>query len=107
MRIVVTALVAIGLVLASAGCSREIVGTPIAAPGQTGLDTTELLETTCREYLEMDVSGQRDVMKAIAESGNKMVAMNREIWVQVAAGLCGFVDPSAPVKDVVMGQGAR
>ena len=35
-------------------------GTPVAAPGQTGLDTSELVETTCREYLEMDVSGQRD-----------------------------------------------
>lgn len=107
MRIVCTALVAIAVVLAGAGCSREIVGTPVAAPGQTGLDTSELLATSCREYLEMDTSGQRDVIKAIGDNGNKLVAMNPEIWVQVAAGLCRFVDPSAPVKDVVMGQGAR
>lgn len=107
MRIVITALTAIAVLLLGSGCSREIVGTPVAAPGQTGLDTSELVETTCREYLEMDVSGQRDVMKAIGENGNKLVAMNPEIWVQVAAGLCGFVDPSAPVKDIVMGQGGR
>lgn len=107
MRIVISALVAIAVVLTGAGCSREIVGTPVAAPGQTGLDTSALLETTCREYLEMDVSGQRDVIKAIGDNGNKLVKMNPEIWVQVAAGLCGFVDPSAPVKDIVMGQGGR
>lgn len=107
MRIVCISLVAVAVALTGAGCSREIVGTPIAAPGQTGLDTTELLATSCREYLEMDASGQRDVIKAIGKSGNKLVAMNPELWVQVAAGLCGFVDPSAPVKDVVLGQGAR
>ena len=32
-----------------------------------------------------------------------MVATNPDLWVGVAAALCTFVDPSAPVKDVVTG----
>jgi len=109
MRILSTALVTIAVVLAAAGCSKEIVGTPVATPGEAGmgLDTTELLATSCREYLEMDDSGRREVMKAIADNGNQLVGMNPEIWVSVAAGLCEFVDPSAPVKDIVVGQGIR
>jgi len=108
MRILVAALAAIA-VMTAAGCSNEIVGTPVAAPGQagTGLDTTELAATTCREYLEMDDTGRREVMKAIAKDGNQIVGMNPDLWVGVAAAMCGFVDPSAPVKDIVVGQGIR
>lgn len=109
MRTIIVALLAGAVMVAGAGCSKEIAGQPVAAPGQagSGLDTSELLATTCREYLEMDESGQREVMKAIAKDGNQIVGMNPQLWVGVAAALCGFVDPSAPVKDIVVGQGIR
>jgi hypothetical protein len=51
----------------------------------------------------MGQSERRDVIVAIGEDGNKVVAANPDLWVGVAAALCNFVDPSAPVKDVVTG----
>ena len=51
----------------------------------------------------MTQSERRDVIVAIGEDGNKVVAANPDLWVGVAAALCNFVDPSAPVKDVVTG----
>ncbi len=96
-------------VLTGAGCSNEIVGTPVAAPGQAGkgMVPADLLTTTCSEYLTMDDSTRREVMEAIAKDGNQIVEMNPKLWIGVAAALCGFVAPSAPVKDIVVGQGIR
>ena len=63
----------------------------------------DLLSTTCREYLKMDEPTRREVITAIGESGNKFIAGNPELWAGVAGALCGFVDPSAPVKDIILG----
>ena len=82
------------------GCSRSVEGMPLAAPGPTG---TELLSTTCRQYTEMNNSDRREVIGAIGEAGNQLVAMNPDLWVGVAAALCPFAAASAPVKDVVTG----
>lgn len=103
------AAVAAVVVLAGGGCANAITGTPVATPGEAGkgMVPADLLTTTCREYLTMDVVTRREVIKAIGEKGNQLVAMNPELWAGVAGALCGFVDPSAPVKDVVMGQGIR
>ena len=84
-------------VLTSGGCSRGIAGTPVAAPGPP------LLATTCRDYAEMTPAARREVIKAIGEAGNKLVATNPDLWTGVAAALCTFASPSAPVKDVVTG----
>jgi hypothetical protein len=103
------AMVAVVAVMAGGGCANAITGTPVATPGEAGkgMVPADLLTTTCREYLTMDVVTRREVIKAIGENGNQLVAMNPELWAGVAGALCGFVDPSAPVKDVVMGQGIR
>jgi hypothetical protein len=102
-------LLAASLALSAAGCADEIEGRPVAVPGQAGkpLLPANLLATTCREYLKMDDAARREVITAIGKGGNQLVAMNPELWVGVAAALCGFVDPSAPVKDIVIGQGIR
>jgi len=92
-----TTLLAVFVVLASGGCSRGIVGTPVAAPGAA------LLATTCRDYSSMSPTARREVIAAIAEGGNKLVASNPDLWVGVAAALCTFATPDAPVKDVVTG----
>ena len=83
------------------GCSHAIGGTPVAPPGEIG--AAALLRTTCREYASMTDTARRDVIAAIGQDGNKLVASNPDLWVGVAAALCSFVDPSAPVKDVVTG----
>jgi len=92
---------AIAVALAVSGCSHAIGGTPVAAPGEVG--AAALLRTTCRDYAAMTTAARRDVIVAIGEEGNKLVATNPDLWVGVAAALCSFVDPSAPVKDVVTG----
>ena len=92
---------AIAVALAVSGCSHAIGGTPVAAPGEVG--AAALLRTTCRDYAAMTIAARRDVIVAIGEEGNKLVATNPDLWVWVAAALCSFVDPSAPVKDVVTG----
>ena len=95
-RATVTLLV-VPVVLGAIGCSRGIAGTPVAAPG------LPLLATTCRDYGGMTPAARREVITAIGEAGNKLVAANPDLWTGVAAALCTFVAPSAPVKDVVTG----
>lgn len=95
------AVVAVALGAALTGCSHAIGGTPVAAPGEVG--TAALLATTCRQYVGMKDGARRDVITAIGQEGNQMVAANPDLWVGVAAALCTFVDPSAPVRDVVTG----
>jgi hypothetical protein len=109
IRRVGLAVVAAAVVIGVGGCAEPIAGTPVATPGEAGkrLAPADLTTTTCRDYLTMDVVTRREVIKAIGKSGNQLVAMNPELWAGVAGALCGFVDPSAPVKDVVMGQGIR
>ena len=73
----------------------------MATPGQAGMAAR--INTTCRDYVGMTESERRDVIAAIGEDGNKVVAASPDLWVGVATALCNFVDPSAPVKDVVTG----
>lgn len=91
----------VAAVIGAGGCSRAIEGAPMATPGQAG--AAARIETTCRDYIGMTESQRREVIAAIGEDGNKLVAGNPDLWVGVAAALCNFVDPSAPVKDVVTG----
>ena len=98
-RTIATALALAALV--TGGCSRAIGGAPVADPAQIG--TAALIATTCREYTAMKPAARREVMAAIGADGNNLVAANPDLWVGVAAALCGFVDPSAPVRDVVTG----
>ncbi|TGD89045.1 hypothetical protein BayCH28_06615 [Mycolicibacterium sp. CH28] len=107
-RLGLAALVAT-VVLAGGGCAKPIPGTPVATPGEAGkgMVPADLLTTTCREYLTMDAATRREVIKAIGKDGNRVVAMNPELWAGVAGALCSFVSPSAPVRDVVIGQGIR
>lgn len=95
MALVVAAAVSTG------GCTRAIGGTAVATPGQAGV--AALLDTTCRDYVGMTQPQRRDVIIAIGEDGNKLLAGNPDLWVGVTAALCNFVDPSAPVKDIVTG----
>jgi hypothetical protein len=88
-------------VIGAGGCSRAIGGTAVATPGQAGLAAT--INTDCSDYVSMTQSERRDVIVAIAEDGNKILAENPDQWVAVAAALCRFVDPSAPVKDILPG----
>lgn len=96
-------------VLAGGGCSTYVDGRPVAVPGQagTGSAPADLLTTTCRQYLAMDEPTRRKVIKAIADEGNQLVGINPDLWVGVAGALCTFVDPSAPVRDVVIGRAPR
>ena len=100
---------AAAVIVAGAGCAKPIAGTPVAAPGQAGkpLVPADLASATCREYLAMDEATRREVIKAIGDKGNQLIGMNPEIWVGVAGALCTFVDPSAPVRDILVGQGLR
>ena len=91
----------VAALVGAGGCTRAIEGTPIATPGQAGVAAR--INTLCRDYVGMTQSERRDVIVAIGEDGNKVVAANPDLWVGVAAALCNFVDPSAPVKDVVTG----
>ena len=101
MRRWTTAALLVAAVVGAGGCSRAIEGTPMATPGQAG--AAGRINTTCRDYLAMTESQRRDVIIAIGEDGNKVVAANPNLWVGVAAALCNFVDPGAPVKNVVTG----
>jgi hypothetical protein len=88
-------------VIGVGGCSRAIGGTAVATPGQAGLAAR--VNTDCRDYVAMTQSERLDVIVAIGEDGNKILAENPDQWVAVAAALCRFVDPSAPVKDILPG----
>lgn len=96
-----SAVAAVVAVLGAGGCAHAISGTPAAAPGEVG--AAALLATTCRQYADMKETARRTVIAAIGQEGNKLVAANPDLWVGVAAALCTFADPSAPVKDVVTG----
>ena len=101
MRRWITGALLVAAVLGGGGCSRAIEGTPIATPGQAG--AAARINATCRDYVGMTQSQRRDVIVAIGEDGNKVVAANPDLCVGVAVALCNFVDPGAPVKDVVTG----
>ena len=101
MRRMTTAALMAVAVLGAGGCSRAIEGAPMVTPGQAG--SMARINTTCRDYVGMTEAERKDVIIAIGEDGNKLVASNPDLWVGVAAALCNFVDPSAPVKDVVTG----
>jgi hypothetical protein len=51
----------------------------------------------------MNDADRREVITAIGSDGNQLVATNPDLWIGVAAALCAFVDPGAPVRDVVTG----
>ena len=95
----------IAAALVAPGCSRPIDGTPVAGPDATGAAVPEadLLATTCRQYQAMPSEARREVILAIGEDGNQLVAINPDVWVGVAAALCTFADAGAPVRDVVTG----
>lgn len=102
MRRIHAAVLAVAVAaLPIAGCSKAIGGTPVANPADIG--AAALVNTTCREYTAMKDAARLEVIAAIGADGNKLVAMNPDLWAGVAAALCGFVDPGAPVKDVVTG----
>lgn len=84
-------------VLGAGGCSRSIGGTPVAGPG------AQLLSTRCKDYIRMSEAGRAQVIAAIGDEGNKLVAANPNLWVGLAAALCTFTDPATPVIDVVAG----
>jgi len=95
------AVVLAATVIGVGGCSRAIGGTAVAPPGQAGLAAR--INTSCRDYVAMTPPERRDVITAIGEDGNKILADNPDQWVAVATALCRFVDPSAPVKDILPG----
>lgn len=101
MRRMTSAVLVLAAVVTAGGCSRAIEGVPMATPGQAG--AAARINATCRDYVGMSEAERKDVIIAIGENGNKLVASNPDLWVGVAAALCNFVDPSAPVKDVVTG----
>lgn len=100
-RLRTSASVAAMICVVLGGCARAISGTPM--PDPAAVRGAALLSTTCREYVAMKDGPRRDVIVAIGQDGNKLVAANPDLWVGVAAALCTFVAPSAPVKDVVTG----
>lgn len=102
MRRSLTVLAAVAVL--TGGCSRAVEGTPIATPGQAGLSAdTALLDTTCADFVAQDNRDRREVIVAIGESGNRLVALSPDAWVDLAAALCNFVDPDSRVADVLKG----
>jgi hypothetical protein len=93
-----SAAVLLAAAVLSAGCSRAVEGTPVAAPGQAGM-----LETTCGDYVGMDPRDRREVIVAIGDAGNRLVALNPDAWVDLSVALCNFVDPDAALADVLKG----
>ena len=86
------------------GCSRAVDGTPVATPGQAGVSAdAALLDTTCAEFVAQDNLERREVIVAIGEAGNRLVALSPDAWVDLAAALCNFVEPDARVQDVLKG----
>lgn len=85
--------------LLAGGCSRAIGGTPVAAPGAAGA----VLNSTCGQFVTFGTAERREVIIAIGEDGNKLVALNPDAWVDLAAALCTFVNPDALVKEVLRG----
>jgi len=98
-----TAVALVLVALLSGGCSRAIEGTPMATPGQAGVGAGAALDATCGQYVTMGKADRRAVIVAIGEDGNRLVAMNPDAWVDLAAALCTFVKPDATVRDVLKG----
>lgn len=98
------AAVLLAVAVLAAGCSRAVEGTPVATPGQAGVaDDAALLDTTCADFVAQDSRDRREVIVAIGEAGNRLVALSPDAWVDLAAALCNFVDPGARVADVLKG----
>jgi uncharacterized lipoprotein YajG len=96
--------VLLAAVVLAGGCSRAVDGTPTATPGQGGFSAdAALLETTCEEFVALDNRDRREVIVAIGEAGNRIVALGPDAWVDLAAALCNFVDPDARVADILEG----
>ena len=94
----------IAALLGAGGCSRAVDGTAVAAPGEVGAARgSALLATTCGQYVALTDGDRREVIDAIGADGNQLVAMNPDVWAGVAAALCTFADPGAPVRDVLTG----
>ena len=103
-RAIVPVAVALVSGLVSSGCSRAIDGTPVATPGQGGvLSGAALLDTTCGQYVAMDSYDRREVIVAIGDAGNRLVALGPDAWVDLATALCTFVGPGDRVADVLQG----
>jgi hypothetical protein len=101
--VLLAAAVAAVVVLAG-GCSRAVEGTPVATPGQAGISASgALLDTTCAEFVAQDERDRREVIVAIGDEGNRLVALSPDAWVDLAAALCNFVDPGSRVADVLRG----
>lgn len=102
MRRSVTVLLAAAVL--AGGCSRAVEGTPVATPGQAGVNGgAALLDTTCADFVALDTPDRREVIVAIGESGNRLVALSPDAWVDLATALCNFVEPDAKVSDVLRG----
>jgi hypothetical protein len=101
---VLLAVTATTIVVLVGGCSRAVEGTPVATPGQAGISASgALLDTTCAEFIAQDERGRREVVVAIGDEGNRLVALSPDAWVDLAAALCNFVDPGSRVADVLRG----
>ena len=96
--------VLLAVVVLAGGCSRAVEGTPVATPGQAGFTAdTALLDITCADFVALDDLDRREVIVAIGESGNRLVALSPDAWVDLAAALCNFVEPDTLVVDVLKG----
>jgi hypothetical protein len=97
-------LAATAVAVLAGGCSRAVDGTPVATPGQAGISADgALLDTTCADFVAQDERGRREVIVAIGDAGNRLVALSPDAWVDLAAALCNFVDPVSRVADVLRG----
>lgn len=97
----VLAAVAVAITVSGSGCSRAVSGTAVAPAGVA--EEAALLSTSCKAYISMNQSARREVIVAIGDSGNKLVATNPDLWVGLAAALCAFTKTDVQVKDVVTG----
>lgn len=99
-----TIALAVAVLVLVGGCSRAVDGTPVATPGQAGISASgALLDTTCADFVAQDQGTRREVIVAIGDAGNRLVALSPDAWVDLAAALCNFVDPGARVADVLRG----
>ncbi|MET0700673.1 MAG: hypothetical protein ABWY93_13495 [Mycobacterium sp.] len=71
-------------------------GTPGAAPA--GADTT------CGDYNEMADADKQAVIEAIGKDNAMVQQGEPEMWISVADMLCVIAQPTAYVRDVVMGK---
>lgn len=91
----------VAVALSGSGCSRAVSGSAVAPAGVA--EQAALLATTCKAYISMNDPARREVIEAIGESGNKLVATNPDLWVGLAAALCAFTKANVEVRDVVTG----